>query len=122
MEQHSFLLSPRELGQRTAVAQAQSHSTSTSAQQALQRRRSPLTSQSLRTRQLSSLEAENPLLSKTVSESSKPPNPSPDHKSKLAISRPLVSTLIPRGIHGDRQRPDKPITHPSRKTKPGIPP
>src|SRR2546428_3803900 len=114
MEQHSFLLSPRELGQRTAGAQEQAHSTSTSAQQTLQRRRSPLTSQSLRTRQLSSPEAENPLLSKTVSESSKPPTPSPDHKSNLPISRPLVSSLIPMGIHGGsttaRQADNAPVS------------
>src|SRR6266511_6111482 len=46
----------------------------------------------------------------------------PDPESKPAISRPYYSTLIPRGIHGDRKRPDKPITHPSRKNKPVIPP
>src|SRR6266508_4368763 len=46
---------------------------------------------------------------------------SPDPKSEPAISIPYISTLIPRGIHGDRKRPDKPITSPSRKTKPGIP-
>jgi hypothetical protein len=47
---------------------------------------------------------------------------SPDLGSKPAISRPYYSTLIPRGINGDRERPDKPITYPSRKNKPGIPP
>jgi len=26
------------------------------------------------------------------------------------------------GKHGDRKRPDKPITRPSRKNEPGIPP
>jgi hypothetical protein len=45
----------------------------------------------------------------------------PDPDSKQAISRNGFSTLIPRGEHRDRKRPDKPITHPSRKNKPGIP-
>ena len=52
----------------------------------------------------------------------KSPIISPDPRSKPAISRPHYSTLIPRGIPGDRKKPDKPKTHPSRKSKPGIPP
>jgi len=47
---------------------------------------------------------------------------SPDRDSKPAISSPLSSTLIPRGIRGDRRTRDKPITRPSRKNKPEIPP
>ena len=46
---------------------------------------------------------------------------SPNPKSEPAISRPYYSTLVPRGIHGDRKRPDKPITRPSRKNNPRIP-
>jgi len=45
---------------------------------------------------------------------------SPDPESKPAISIPYYSTPIPRGIHRDRERPDKPITHRSRKNKPVI--
>src|SRR5207249_6596966 len=45
---------------------------------------------------------------------------SPDPDSKPAISRTRFPTLISRGIHGDRKRPDKPIMFPSRKNKPGI--
>src|SRR5437667_7425113 len=44
----------------------------------------------------------------------------PRSQSKPAISRPYSSTLIPRGIYRDRQRPDKPITHPSQRNKPEI--
>src|SRR6266540_4696855 len=47
---------------------------------------------------------------------------SPDRDSKPAISRTGLSTLIPRGKHRGRKRPDKPITHASRKNKPRIPP
>src|SRR5947199_7781062 len=54
--------------------------------------------------------------------SGKSPIISPDPESKPAISRPYYSTLIPRGIHRDRKRLDKPITHPSRKNEPVIPP
>ncbi len=52
----------------------------------------------------------------------KSPIISPNPKSKPAISRPYYFTLIPRGIRKVRKRPDMPITHPSRKNKPGIPP
>ena|SRR2546425_2757343 len=48
----------------------------------------------------------------------KSPIVSPDRDFKPAISRPYYSTLIPRGIRGDRKTRDKPITHPSRKNKP----
>jgi len=48
----------------------------------------------------------------------KSPIITPDPKAKPAISRQYYSTLIPRGIHGGRERPDKPITCPSRKNKP----
>src|SRR5438128_1602747 len=43
---------------------------------------------------------------------------SPDSKSKPTISRTRSSTLIPRGIHGDRKTQDKPITSPSQRNKP----
>src|SRR5437867_8939281 len=52
----------------------------------------------------------------------KSPIISPDPDSKPAISSPLLFTLIPVGIHGDRRTRDKPITHPSRKNKPEVPP
>src|SRR5438093_13554456 len=52
----------------------------------------------------------------------KSPIISPDRDSKPAISSPLLSTLIPMEIHGDRRTRDKPITRPSRKNKPEIPP
>src|SRR2546427_11176006 len=52
----------------------------------------------------------------------KSPIISPDRESKPTISSPLFSTLIPRGIRGDRRTRDKPITRPSRKNKPEIPP
>jgi hypothetical protein len=52
----------------------------------------------------------------------KSPIISPDRESKPAISRTNLSTLIPRGIHGDRKQPDKPITNPSRGNKPRIQP
>jgi hypothetical protein len=43
---------------------------------------------------------------------------SPDSGSKHVISRTGFSTLIPRGIHGDRKTSDKPITRPSQRNKP----
>ena len=46
---------------------------------------------------------------------------SPDLDSKRTISGTQYSTLIPRGLHGDRDWQDKPITSPTWKNKPGIP-
>ena len=50
----------------------------------------------------------------------KSPSISPDLESKPMISRPLFSTLIPRGLNGDRKNPDKQITCLFQRNKPGI--
>jgi hypothetical protein len=49
---------------------------------------------------------------------SKSPITRPDPGSKPTISNTLFSTLIARGICGDRKSPDKPITRPSQRNKP----
>ncbi|SRR6266567_5330109 len=47
---------------------------------------------------------------------------SPDPDSKPTISRTRLSTLNHRGKHTDRKGPDKPITRPSQRNKPGTKP